>query len=143
MLEAGQVEEFLNVFLAADEDAYSDIYIEYDGSESRFIEDQYGSPMNALRGVEFWRGEHSDEPYFNIDGVQLHVKEEEGGDGEGSELTAILEVTRNGKHVAHIRLQTYYSSYEITQWEFEGCQLVEPRQVMVTKYFALDGSDDE
>jgi hypothetical protein len=144
LLEDGKSGDFLNAFLAADEDAYSDVCKDNHGNDYHMLQEEHGgSTVNALREADYWADEFKNEPYFNIDGVHLAIEDEEGGDGEGSLVTLILKVTRKSKNVAFIRLTAYHSSYDSTEWEVDEGELVEPREVMVTKYFAIDGSDDE
>lgn len=128
MLEDNEVESFLNAFLEKGDD------LSRYGVTGDYFDSGYDEPIDHLRFGMVG---------FVIDGVELFMEAEEGGDGDGSLITLILGVERNGKNVAFIRLYAYHSSYDSTEWDFDEAELVEPRQVMVTQYFALDGSDDE
>lgn len=42
-----------------------------------------------------------------------------------------------------VRGTGFYSSYEGTEWDSNDLTFVNPREVMVIHYFAIDGSEDD
>jgi hypothetical protein len=76
------------------------------------------------------------------DGIYLELVDSEGGhEGGGEYVHRIWAVRKGANTLSHLRVTGYYQSYAGTEYN-EDWTLVVPREVVVTQYFAVDGSDD-
>lgn len=77
-----------------------------------------------------------------VDGIYIKIVDSEGGgEGEGDYVHRIWGVFKGGNTLSHIRVTGYYQSYNGTEYN-DDWTLVVPRDVLVTQYFAADGSED-
>lgn len=65
--------------------------------------------------------------------IQIEVKEQKGGEDQGSEYYVILQVTKDGKTML-VMVSGYYSSYDGTDWSYADVSEVEAYQKTVTDY---------
>lgn len=71
-----------------------------------------------------------------LDGFTMElVYQEGGGEGEGDYVERVIEVAADGDS-AFVACTGFYDSYNGTEWANDW-HLVEPRQVTMTKYFAV------
>lgn len=74
----------------------------------------------------------------------IHIEEydsEGGGEGEGDHAEIVFAVLKDEEVITYFRITGFYSSYSGTEWN-EEVEEVAPREVLVTKWFATDGTDD-
>lgn len=71
------------------------------------------------------------------------VDSEGGHEGGGDYAERVFAFKCNENVVAHVRGTGFYSSYEGTEWDSNDLTFVNPREVMVIRYFAIDGSEDD
>jgi hypothetical protein len=77
-------------------------------------------------------------------GLTLDMVHEEGGyEGGGEHAEFVMAIKHDKDILFHVRYCGFYYSYDGTTWdELSEGEIVEPREVVVTQYFAVDGSDD-
>ena len=69
-------------------------------------------------------------------GLDVAFCDNHGGEGEGDSYWSVYSFT-DGDNVVYVQFDGWYASYngsEFTEWFF-----VEPKEVLVTKYFKLEG----
>jgi hypothetical protein len=75
------------------------------------------------------------------DNIYIELVDSEGGsEGEGEYVHRVWAVKNGNETLSHIRVTGYYQSYNGTEYN-DDWTLVVPREVLVTQYFAADGSD--
>lgn len=58
-----------------------------------------------------------------------------GGEGSGESVIRVWSVSLDGDALAHIRVTGYYESYNGTEYNDDEADLVEPHNVVETRYF--------
>lgn len=77
------------------------------------------------------------------EGIYLELVDSEGGyEGAGEYVHRVMAVKKGDTTLSHLRVTGYYQSYSGTEYN-DDWTLVVPRDVVVTQYFAVDGSDDK
>lgn len=90
--------------------------------------------------------EFTDAVFYDEDGNSwsCELVDSEGGyEGGGDYVERVFAFKCNENVVAHVRGTGFYSSYEGTEWDSNDLTFVNPREVMVIHYFAIDGSEDD
>lgn len=111
--------------------------IEQEEDEEREEDEYEGDSWFSVCPDEF-REWGSDRTFM---GLYIEEVDMEGGAHDGQDLEVIFAVCKGEEVIVNFRLTGYYSSYEGNEWN-NSIELVEPREVLVTQWFATDGSDD-
>lgn len=69
----------------------------------------------------------------DVGGFHVKIEDHDGGDGDGSEMYMVLQVTK-GAETVYIKFGGYRSSHDRDQWN-EDFTVVEPRMVLVRQWF--------
>lgn len=70
------------------------------------------------------------------------IKVNSGNEGDGNYAWAVLQFQLDNVVLGYVRYEGWYSSFDEGEWEDDPI-LVHPKNVVVLKYLAADGSEDD
>lgn len=71
------------------------------------------------------------------DGYLWCLEDEWGGEGDGAEMSVVYKITRlSDNQAGFIQFDGVYSSWDSSEWD-DDYTVVEPREVMKTRYFEV------
>lgn len=111
-----------------------------DGEKVTVLAENEDGEYADISDVDEWREYGTYEK--TVLGLYIEEIEQVGGEHDGQDLEVVFAIMKDEDDVlAYFRASGCYCSYSGNEYN-ERVELVEARQVMVTKWFALDGSDD-
>lgn len=81
--------------------------------------------------------DNTDPDELSIDGLKTSIVYEEAGfEGGGEDVVRVIKVEGDNS-VMFVECTGFYTSYEGTYWSYGKVYEVEPKEVVVTKYFKI------
>ncbi len=95
--------------------------------------------MLSLSGQDFTEVAERAED-FEYEGVKVTLVDSYGGEGDGDTYYRVYKLINeeDSKDTIFVKFDGYYSSYNGTDWDNEECFKVEPEEVTVIEYIAVE-----
>ncbi|UDL16816.1 hypothetical protein SEA_ATUIN_150 [Arthrobacter phage Atuin] len=121
--------QYTSVVVDSEENEDYDEY-DYDEDIAEYFDYAWGRSERSIYEHLYWWGGNSKKPVIEIPSGKVSIKEDVGGEDQGSTRFVILSVNDQ-----FFKVNGYYASWDGDNWDDAHLVEVEPRDVVVVQYF--------